>query len=256
MKYSMGLLPDREDTRDILMASYIPKVTLPINYDCQGEMGSVRDQGSEGSCGGHAAAGMKEWQEFSDSLKFCQLSPRYVYEKSREIESVNGEGTTLRAVMKALYQYGICQEALWPYVARLKGKPDPRADEDALNGRITAYAKLNDIPEILQSLMINGPGLIGLYVTPEWNNVPESGIMKKVRKNAHRFGGHAICYVGFDRARGLLKFKNSWGMKWGDHGYGYLPFESVEEQWISAWSATDIIENEIINDPIMYTFEG
>jgi len=37
-------------------------------------------------------------------------------------------------------------------------------------------------------------------------------------------GGHAVLAVGYDHARRLITFRNSWGSAWGDRGYGYLPY--------------------------------
>lgn len=241
MKYSLGLLPDKEDNRDILMAPLMPEVTLPVKRDCREFMGPVRNQGTEGVCGGFAAAGMKEWQEWAEYLAFIQLSPRYIYERSREIEPIRGEGTTLRALMKALHQYGISRETLWPYKAQQRGIPAPGADKDAQGYRIKAYAKLYTINDILQSLMINGPGCLGLYITPEWDNVPLSGIIKTPTHNSPRRGGHAVCYCGFDRRKELILIKNSWDLGWANSGYAWISFGLVESQLISAWSATDMV---------------
>lgn len=44
--------------------------------------------------------------------------------------------------------------------------------------------------------------------------------------------GHAVALVGYRRdsqfsGNGYFIFRNSWGENWGDHGYGYMPFEYV-----------------------------
>jgi C1A family cysteine protease len=47
-------------------------------------------------------------------------------------------------------------------------------------------------------------------------------------------GGHAVLAVGYDHARRVIAFRNSWGTAWGDHGNGYLPygfFASPELTW-------------------------
>ncbi|MEK2690768.1 C1 family peptidase [Bdellovibrio sp. GT3] len=41
-------------------------------------------------------------------------------------------------------------------------------------------------------------------------------------------GGHAILLVGYDDQRRLFMFKNSWGPKWGNQGYGYVTFDHVD----------------------------
>jgi len=38
----------------------------------------------------------------------------------------------------------------------------------------------------------------------------------------------------------LVKFKNSWFEKWGQQGYGYLPYAYIERYMMDAWSSVDI----------------
>lgn len=242
MEYALGLLPDREDRRDLLMARLLPEVTLPVKYDCSEFMGLVRDQGDEGTCAGHASGAEKEWQEWADSLVFRQFSVRWGYEKAREIEPVDGEGTSLRAIVKAQFKFGVCEESFWPYVAGNPGAPLPGAAENAAQYKIRAYAKLNSIDEIMRSLVINGPCLLGLSVTAEWyDESVSSGFIPEIPKNYYYYGGHAICIAGFNRQTRMFKFKNSWGTDWGDSGYARISFGSIERTWISAWSTTDLI---------------
>jgi C1A family cysteine protease len=52
-------------------------------------------------------------------------------------------------------------------------------------------------------------------------------------------GGHAVLAVGYDddlkmpgtTGMGALLIRNSWGQAWGVHGYRYLPYEYVEQQF-------------------------
>ncbi|QLY26750.1 C1 family peptidase [Bdellovibrio sp. KM01] len=41
--------------------------------------------------------------------------------------------------------------------------------------------------------------------------------------------GHAVLLVGYNTERRAFMFKNSWGPKWGDRGYGYVTFDHVDE---------------------------
>jgi C1A family cysteine protease len=54
------------------------------------------------------------------------------------------------------------------------------------------------------------------------------------------YGGHAICFVGYDSKKKLIKFKNSWGTNWGDNGYGYLPYNYINDFCWDAWAVKDI----------------
>jgi C1A family cysteine protease len=38
-------------------------------------------------------------------------------------------------------------------------------------------------------------------------------------------GGHCVLFVGFSDPDGWVVFENSWGSRWADKGFGYLPYE-------------------------------
>jgi C1A family cysteine protease len=40
-------------------------------------------------------------------------------------------------------------------------------------------------------------------------------------------GGHAIYMVGYDDTLAAFRIVNSWGEAWGDHGFGWLPYDYV-----------------------------
>lgn len=41
-------------------------------------------------------------------------------------------------------------------------------------------------------------------------------------------GTHAVCIVGYDDAAQAFKIKNSWGLGWGDGGYGWIKWQDLE----------------------------
>ncbi len=42
-------------------------------------------------------------------------------------------------------------------------------------------------------------------------------------------GGHAVVLVGYDDEQKVFMFKNSWGPKWGQEGYGFVTFDHVDQ---------------------------
>ena len=61
--------------------------------------------------------------------------------------------------------------------------------------------------------------------------------------HCRRPGGHAILAAGYDdslkigSSTGAFIIRNSWGDGWGDHGYGYLPYDYLLKELAMDWWA-------------------
>jgi C1A family cysteine protease len=240
-RFKMGCRRDKKDARDYLMRAYLPVVKLPKKIDYTSKMTPVRDQGDEGTCVAFSsAAGMKEYQEQIDWKKYMELSPRFLYSLCKKIDGAPGsEGTQIRFAMKALKEYGVCEEKYWPYRPHQDNGPKSGAAADAKKFKELAYARILGLDELKLSLAAKGPCVIGI-VCFEGIMKTRTGKVPVPGPGARPLGGHAICAVGYDDAAKLLKFKNSWSGAWGDKGYGYLPYTYVNKYMMDAWSAVDI----------------
>ncbi|WP_053061617.1 C1 family peptidase [Paenibacillus sp. VT-400] len=247
----LGLIPSPVDKRDILMSSILPQFTVPQRFEVQG-LTPIRDQKNEGTCVGFACTvGMKEWQEQQEHKHYFKLSPRYLYQKCKEIDGLPGEGTYIRLALDILATKGVSEEHYWPYVPCQPGTPQSEADENAEQYKIKAYASLDSLETMKKSLLVNGPFVLGVPVYMNWwkDEVGKTGEIP-MPSDSQMVGGHAICVVGYDEGTSMFKFKNSWSENWGDKGYGYLPYDYLElrddrnRKYCEAWSATDLI-----NDP-------
>lgn len=250
MKYKLGCLKDKKDKRDYLMRAYLPVIKLPIKIDYTQKMSPVRDQGDEGTCVGFATVvGMKEYQEKIDYGKLVELSPRFLYNECKKIDGMpDKEGTSIRVAVKVLQKIGVCREKYWKYSPHQKDKPEKGAKEDAKKFKIKTYARILDLQELRHTLATKGPCVIGVYVFSSMMETKD-GKIKMPKRGERALGGHAICPVGYDDNKGFIKFKNSWGISWGEKGYGYLPYEYIEKYIIDAWSSVDI------DDPNPLTLE-
>jgi len=226
------------------MRAYLPLIKLPGKLDYTKKMSPVRDQGDEGTCVGFAStAGMKEYQELGDYEILVRLSPRFAYSECKKIDGMPGlEGTTIRAAMKVLKAKGVCREKFWPYQPHQKNKPQKGALSDAKKFRVLTYARIIDLNELRMNLAAKGPCIIGVEVFKGMMTT-KTGIVPMPGKNEKALGGHAICPVGYDEEKRLIKFKNSWSTKWGQNGYGYLHYAYIERYMMDAWSSVDV------NDP-------
>jgi C1A family cysteine protease len=243
----LGCLKDPKDLRDIPMGLVLPPIPLPRSIDYVADMTPVRNQGDEGTCVAFASVvGVKEYQDAKEYRKTLKLSPRYIYSLCKKNDgSPDEEGTYPRVAMKMLLKYGTPTENYWPYRPHQTDKPKAGASKAALKYRVMAYARIRTMLEMRRSLVINGPFLAGVDVYESWftNKASSTGLIPMPKKSEQYQGGHAICIVGYDDSRKLLKFKNSWGDRWGNEGYGCLAYDYMRQYCVDAWSATDLIEN-------------
>jgi len=93
--------------------------------------------------------------------------------------------------------------------------------------------------ELRLSLAGKGPVVLGIEVFKGMLKT-KTGIVPMPKKNEGSLGGHVICAAGYNDDKGLVKFKNSWSKKWGEKGYGYLPYAYIERYMMDAWSSVDI----------------
>ena len=236
-----GCIRDKFDNRDYLMRVYLPAIKLPRKIDYTPELSPVRDQANEGTCVGFATAiGMKEYQELVDYKKLVMLSPRFIYSECKKIDGMpDAEGTTIRTAMKVLKDKGICREKFWPYSPHQKNKPKKGAVSDAKKFRIITYARILNLNELRLSLFSKGPCVIGVEIFKGMLDTA-TGMVAMPKKNESALGGHAICAVGYDDNKKIIKFKNSWSAGWGRKGYGFLPYAYIDRYMMDAWSSVDI----------------
>jgi len=236
--YKLGSIKDQIDERDYKIKSFLGVIVniLPPKLDLRYRLLTVRDQGNEGSCVSFATTGMKEGQEDEK----IWLSPRFL---TQRIQDNADSGAYPRDAMDTLLKEGVCTEACQPYIAREVNRlPCLEASTEAKTNKIKGYARIYTIEEMKQTLNEGGPFLASFGVTKDWYN-PINGIIT-VHSINPIIGGHAICIVGYDDGKGLLAFRNSWGVGWGDRGYGYLNYYDVKKYLWDAWSSVDVPEAE------------
>jgi C1A family cysteine protease len=242
---ALGCHKDPEDERDypLTRMTTAQKKKLPKSVDYTSKMSAVSDQGDEGTCVGFATVdGLKEYQEHAEWNKDLQLSVRYVYSNCKKIDDwPDEEGTSIRYALKILQKKGVAPDKCWPYKPHQTDGPCEKADELAKPYRIERYVRLNSLQSMKESLFVNGPFVAGVDVFDSWFQADHDGKVPMPKEGDQLAGGHAICIVGYDDITKEFKFKNSWTAGWGDHGYGYLPYDYILNYCGDAWSAKDLL---------------
>jgi len=244
---------DPEDDRDFKMSSDMKKLSASMQVDHTSQMTSVKNQGRLGSCVGFAVTALKEWQEKIEHEeevsegkkdhrkgKEYNLSESWVYWNAKKIDPWPGEeGTSIRFAMKVLNKIGVPTEKAWPYSDTKIGDPASWAPMISKWACIGKYWRVRNLKELKIALKTS-PVPIGIPCFREIFYVGKNGIINYPANPANMYGGHAVCAVGYDNKRKLIKFKNSWGKGWGKKGYGYITYAYINNFLWDAWSSTDI----------------
>ena len=250
--------------------------TLPRKLDLSNKCSPIQNQGDIGSCTAHATAGIIEYyMNLQASTQVATSRSRlFIYRATRDLMGVTGDtGAWLRSTMGALVLCGAPPERHWPYtdaVPDFDAKPPSFVYAIADNFEVTRYfchdpfASQRTPDEVLTSvktyLAAGIPSVFGFYgfVSAEDGDIP--GAFPYPAPHESALWGHAVVAIGYDddieitneaaptiSTTGALRLRNSWGTKWGDKGYGWLPYGYVRDRLaLDFWSllSMELVETE------------
>jgi len=225
----------------------------PATVDLRGNCSPIEDQGHPGSCTAHAAVGVVEYFERAAFGKHIDGSRLFVYKTTRDLLQVTGDtGAWLRNTMGALVLCGIAPEKYWPYTdATPDFDKEPPSFVYAVADNYETIRYFSHDPlganvpgnEILASvktyLVAKIPSMFGFWGFLSFDSSDVKGGIPYPCPGEKAVWGHAIVAVGFDDGKkikntqcgkvttGALLIRNSWGVGWGDAGYGWLPYDYV-----------------------------
>jgi C1A family cysteine protease len=89
------------------------------------------------------------------------------------------------------------------------------------------YQRVPRVLDQLKGCLAEGfPFVFGfsVYDSFESRAVAKSGEVPMPRRRDALVGGHAVLAVGYDDRAERFVVRNSWGARWGEGGYGTMPY--------------------------------
>lgn len=255
MERAFGYKKDIIDQRDFKAKKFFKSIKRRESIDkvdLRSNMSKIEDQGEIGSCVANASVGSLEYlhnrriMNRTWCLKKRDYSRLFIYWFARDLDEFGhpgiDSGTSIRVAIKAMKQYGICQEKYWPYKHnKWMIKPDDKAIQKASMRKVHDYFRVEDLDDLIDALSKKFPVIFGHEVYPSFmdKKVEDTGIISLPdRGNEELLGGHCQLAVGFNREKRIVIVRNSWGIKWGDNGHCYMPFMMFNK----------IASNQVVSD--------
>lgn len=241
----------------------------------------IKSQGNTGRCTAYASTEMLEILNLIETGKYVELSPEFQYYNEKKLDGNTRNGSTPKQAMKASARYGVCEVEYHNFSRKsdkdlLKISPTLKAYENSQKYKIQSYCRVNTVEEFKHALcMDNSPVSIAIYISGSSIHKVKSGAIPfpsgKIRS------GHNVLIVGYDdnkvvvrdnkKYTGCFLMQNSWGEKWGEKGYAWIPYEYIDMDnngipfFSEAWAVIDV--NNDVKDVIvleigskLYTVNG
>ncbi len=218
----------------------LPQAVLPAKADLTAEFNRLglipQSQGAD-TCSLHAVASLAEFElARRDPQPNAERSTEFLIWAARKATGKDHDQAMFYEAVCGLNRFGICHEALMPEVGQGRPRHPPSAaalaDARQQSNRWKVHwikrwnlkRPLDDaqVRAIKAALAHGHPVACGL----RWPKVLKGDAVIQVPPPQAVEDGHSIALVGYDDARegGMLVFRNSWGPKWGNHGYGIMSF--------------------------------
>ena len=163
----------------------------------------------------------------------------------------------MRDTMKAMVAFGVCPEEHWSYdEADFELEPPAFCYSFAENFKALKYFRLDHGTISKSTLLAQVKVLLASEIPCSFGFTLYSSVYEESNFDLGHIplptsrdkvvGGHVVVAVGYhdrkiiknsngDQFEGALLIRNSWGSRWGQGGYGWMPYEYVTKGLTADW---------------------
>ena len=229
---------------------YTPSVSVPAKVDLRKYFTPVKNQGNLGACSAFAMVSIYEYILKKNRKKEIDLSESFVYYNVRKMTNEIGEdfGSSLYNVVVTMGTEGVCAEHYCPYTDKPDMQPpSSEAYEDALQRKVVKALNVQkDVNHIKSAVAQGYPVAVSLKVFDSFE--PIGGFVARpseIEIENEQSGNHAMVVCGYSDEDKIFIVRNSWGPKFGDQGYCYIPYSYFEDFLNVACIITEVNDSEI-----------
>lgn len=233
-----------------LEEDYKPFGSAPAKVDLRQFFTPIKNQGELGACSAFALVGIYEYILRKNHKQDNDLSEAFVYYNVRRMMDTVGEdsGSSLYNVVVSMGTEGVCAEHYCPYTDKVDmPQPSAEAYEDALQRKIVKALNVQkDINHIKSAVAEGYPVAVSLKIFESFE--PVAGFVSRPSEEeveSNQSGNHAMVVCGYSDEEKIFIVRNSWGPKFGDQGYCYIPYSYFEDFLNVACIITQINNAEI-----------
>ncbi|KAE8573463.1 Cat6 [Halyomorpha halys] len=201
-----------------------PDVPESLNWTMKGAVTHVGDQKLCGACWAFSAAGAIEAQIFKKTGKLISLSEQNLVDCSREFGNKGCEGGMPFKALRYILVNGVTSEESYPYNAQ-EGKCQYTDQKQVVKIKALAFIRNTANKENTLKTAVARVGPISACV---WSSKSfrffSGGIFHDEDCKNNTKVNHAVLVVGYGREENqdYWLIKNSWGLRWGEYGYGKM----------------------------------
>jgi GNAT superfamily N-acetyltransferase len=169
------------------------------------------------------------------------LSTIYGFVRGRQLEGTfpgdRATGVWPSTGKRVGYGWGALPDAAWPHRTTDAWPPTepPNVDKIAKSYRNTFYKRVRTLDDCVAELTLLTTVGISLDISNKWANPPQGKIPSFGPRDIV-VSTHLVSVEHYDEPNRIFVFRNWWGPKWGDRGFGYIARKDLEATWWEGWT--------------------